>query len=288
MAIDATSTYEQLQKGKDGLYPNLNDAQRKQFADRAQKMITKQGSDERLIYSIAQNHAEGQLVDKMANNTLTQQDINNAQLTGFKGARIRPEFARAATDALSDPFPTDSAPDKYNKLVDEIQSGDMDPMTVKLNVLQARGLTPAEKAHLINAHLKEDTGDGKTSINQLIQQGIKQNKQALMQADKNLKAEVQDRQSLFRKITSRFRDQAKDDDHFAQLQQDYYSKMQNVKDDDERLKLAQDILNHDTLKRNPGIATANAKGTIFMDKTTGAKRRYYPNGFWEPVKTNEQ
>ena len=109
-----------------------------------------------------------------------------------------------------------------------------------------------------------------------------------MQADKNLQAEVKDRQSFLRKITDRFRDQSKDEEHFASLQRDYMSKLQSVKDDKERLNLAQEILNHDTLKRNPGIATANAKGTIFMDKTTGAKRRYYPNGFWEPVKTNEQ
>lgn len=288
MALNATSTYEQLQKGKEGLYPHLNDAQRKQFSDKAQKMIAKEGSDNKLIFSIAQNHAENQLLDSMSKGKLTQQDINNAQLMGINGIRVRPEFAKAATDALDDPFPTESVPDKYNKLINEVQSGDMDPMTLKLNILQARGLTPQEKAHLINAHLREDTQDGKQSVNSLIAQGIRQNKQALMQADKNLKAEITDRQSMFRKITSRFRDQSKDDGHLAQLQQDYFSKLQNVKNDDDRMKLAQEILNHDTLKRNPGIATSNTKGTIYMDKTTGVKRRYFPSGFWEPVKTNEQ
>lgn len=288
LAIDPTHTYEQLQKDKEGLYPYLNDAQRKQFMDRAQKMITKQGADNKLIYGIAQNHAENNIVDQMANNTLTQDYINNAATIGIKGIRPRPEFVKATTQAMEDPFPTDSAPEKYNKLVDQVQDPKADPMTVKLNVLNSRGLSPQEKAHLINAHLREDQEDGKQSINDLIKQGIKQNKQALLQANKNLQAEITDRQGLLRKITDRFRDHAKDDEHLASLQKDYMSKMQNVRDDQERMTLAQSIMNQDTLKRNPGIATSNERGTIFMDKSTGAKRRYYPSGFYEPVKTDEQ
>lgn len=288
MAIDPTHTYEQLQKDKQGLYPYLNDRQRKQFMDRAQKMITKQGADNKLIYGIAQNHAENNILDQMSNNTLTQEYINNAATVGIKGIRPRPEFVKAATQAMEDPFPTESAPEKYNKLVDQIQDPDADPMTVKLNVLNSRGLSPQEKAHLINAHLREDPEDGKQSINDLIKQGIKQNKQALLQANKDLQSEITGRQSFLSKITSRFRDHAQDDAHLASLQKDFMSKSQNVKDDQERLNLAQQIMNQDTLKRNPGIATANEHGTIFMDKTTGAKRRYFPSGFWEPVKTDEQ
>jgi len=223
----------------------------------------------------------------MSSGTLTQQDIDNAQTMGIKDIRIRPAFAKAASEAINDPFPTDSAPDKYNKLIDQIQDPDVDPMTLKLNVLNARGLSMQDKAHLINAHLREDNDDGKKSINDLIQEGIKANKQALLQSNKNLQAEITDRQSLFRKITDRFRDHAQDNAHLSQLQQDYMSKVQNVKDDAERMKLAQEIINHDTLKRNPGIATADSKGTIFIDKTTGSKRKYYPSGFWEPVKNDE-
>lgn len=288
MSIDPTHTYEQLQKNKEGLYPYLNDGQRKQFMDRAEKMITKQGADDKVIYGIAQNHAENNILDQMGNNTLTQQDINNAATVGIKGIRPRPEFVKAATEAMEDPFPTDSAPEKYNKLVNQIQDPDADPMTVKLNVLNSRGISPQEKAHLINAHLREDTEDGKQSINDLIKQGIRQNKQALLQANKDLQSEIAGRQTFLSKITERFRDHAKDDAHLASLQKDYMSKMQNVRDDQERLNLAQSIMNQDTLKRNPGIATSNEHGTIFMDKTTGAKRRYFPSGFWEPVKTDEQ
>lgn len=288
MAIDATHTYEELQKNKEGLYPYLSDGQRKQFMDRAEKMITKQGSDNKMIYGIAQNHAENDILDQMGNNTLTQEYINNAATVGIKGIRPRPEFIKAATQAMEDPFPTDSAPEKYNKLVSEVQDPGVDPMTLKLNVLNSRGLTTQEKAHLINAHLREDPENGKQSVNDLISQGIKQNKQALLQANKDLQAEITSRQSLFSKITSRFRDHAKDDAHLASLQKDYFSKMQNVRDDQERLNLAQAIMNQDTLKRNPGIATSNERGTIFMDRSTGSKRRYFPSGFWEPVKTDEQ
>ncbi len=288
MAISPTRTFEEMQKGKEGLYPYLSDAQRKKFSDTAQKMIKKEGSDNKLIYGIAQNHAENQILDKMSNNTLTQDDINNAQLMGVKGIRIRPEFAKAATEAMQDPFPTESAPEKYNKLIDQIQdtSEPIDPIKLKLDVLSARGLSPQEKSHLINAHIREDPEEGKMSISDMINQGIKQNKQALMQSNKKLQAEQTDRQSFFRKITGMFRDHAKDDDHLASLQKDYMEKVQNVKDDDARLRLAQDIMNKDTLKHNPGIATADPKGTIFMNKVTGEKRRYYPNGFWQLEKTD--
>lgn len=288
IANNPTVAYEHLQKGKDGLYPELSPADRKMYSDRALKQIQREGSDNKLIYNIAQNHAESQLIDKMAQNNLTQSDINNAMTLGIKGIRPRSEFAKSAAQAINDPFPTESVSDKYNTLINQIQDPDMDPITLKMNVLNSRGLSPQEKAHLITAHLREDPEDGKQSINQLINSGIKQNKQALMQADKNLKAELAYRQSMFRKITDRFRDHARDQDHLAKLQKDYMDKLQNTKDDKERLELAQEIMNGDTLKRNPGIATSNAKGTIFIDKTTGSKRRYYPSGFWEPVKTDEQ
>ena len=289
MSIDATHTYENLQKGKDGLYPYLSDGQRKQFMDRAQKQITKEGSDNKLIYGIAQNHAESTLVDKMSAGTLTQDDINNAATMGIKGIRPRPEFIKAATQAMQDPFPTESASDKYNKLVDQIQdtSTPIDPIKLKLDVLGARGLTLEQKAHLINAHLREDPEEGKQSIQQMIAEGIKQNKEKLMSASKALQAEQQDRQSLLRKITGRFREHAQDDDHLARLQQDYMDASQNVKDDNERMQIAQHIMNQDTLKRNPGIATSDPKGTIMLNKITGQKRRYFPSGFWEPVKTDE-
>ena len=289
MAIDPTHTYEQLQKGSEGLYPDLTAAQRKQFADKAQKMIEKQGSDNKLIYGIAQNHAENQLIDKMANNTLTQADISQMATIGSKGIRPRPEFIKAATEAMQDPFPTDSVPDKYNKLVDQIQetSTPVDPIKLKLDVLTSRGLSLEQKAHLINAHLREDPEEGKTSISQMINEGIKQNKEKLMEADKALKAEQTDRQGLLRRITDRFRDHAKDDAHLAQLQQNFMEANQNVKDDKERINLAQEIMNKDTLKRNPGIATSDVKGTVFIDKTTGAKRRYFPSGMWEPIKGTE-
>lgn len=292
MATDPTHTYEQLQKGKEGLYPDLSDKQRKQFTDRAQKMITKEGSDNKLIFGIAQNHAENQIVDKMADKTLTQQYISQMATMGNKGIRPRPEFIKAATEAMQDPFPTESAPEKYNSLIDKIQdtSNPIDPIKLKLDVLGSRGLSMEQKAHLINAHLREDPEEGKQSIDQMIQQGIKQNKEKLMEAEKSLKSEQQDRQGLMRKITGMFRDHAKDDSHLSSLQQDYMEASQNVRDDSERIQLAQSIVNKDTLKNNPGISTADPKGTIFVNKVTGEKRRYFPNGFWQLAKgdNNEQ
>lgn len=288
MAINPTATYENLQKGDKGLYPYLNSKQREGFMKNAQAMITKNGSDNKVIYSMAQNYAEDTLVDKMSNNTLTQSDISQAATIGIKGIRPRPEFIKAATEAMQDPFPTESVPEKYNKLVDEIQDPSADPMKIKLDVLGARGLTPKEKATLITAHLREDTDQGKTSINDMIKQGIKQNKEALMESNKKMQAQIKDRQSFMGKITGMFRDHAKDDDHLASLQKDFMDKNQAVKDDTERMNLAQEIINKDTLKNNPGISTADSKGSVFINKVTGEKRRYFPNGFWQLEKNDDQ
>lgn len=284
MAIDAQATYEHLQKGDEGLYPHVSPSIRKEYADKAQKLIAKQGSDRAVIYDIAQNHAENQLIDKMGAGALTQEDINNAQLIGIKGIKVRPEFAKAATEALNDPFPTDSVPDKYNKLVSEIQDPDKDPITTKLNVLQSRGITPAQKSHLLSAVYRQDPEEGKKNINDLIGAGIQRNRQEILESNNKLQKEIQDRKSLLRNVTGMFRDHAKDDAHLAELQQDYYSKVQTAKDTQDRISLANQIMNKDTLNRNPKISTADAKGTIFMDKSTGVKRKYYPDGHWEPVK----
>lgn len=284
MALDAENTYKQLQKGDEGLYKHVSPAIRKQYADQAEKMIAKQGSENKLIFGIAQNHAENTLIDKMANNTLTQEDINNSQLMGVNGIPPRPEFVKAATEALQDPFPTDPVPEKYNKLVQDVLNPDKDAIETKVEVLQTRGITPAQKAHLLTTAMREDPQEGKKSIDQLIQTGIQNNKQEIMEADVRLKKEQEDRKSFLRGVTGMFRNHAKDDKHLADLQQDYFSKVQKAKDQEEMLGIANSVLNKDTLTRNPKISTADSKGTIFMDKTTGVKRRYYPDGHWEPVK----
>jgi hypothetical protein len=63
---------------------------------------------------------------------------------------------------------------------------------------------------------------------------------------------------------------------------------QNVKDDSQRMQIAQEIMNKDTLKHNPGIATADPKGSVFVNRVTGEKRRYYPNGFWQLEKKDNE
>lgn len=278
MSIDAQATYEHLQKGDEGLYPHVSPSIRKEYADKAQKLIAKQGSDRAVIYDVAQNHAENQLIDMMGQGTLNQETINNAQLIGINGIKVRPQFAKAATDALNEPFPTDSVPDKYNKLVSEIQDPDKDPIDAKMDVLNTRGITPQQKSHLLNSVYRPDDEEGKSNINNLINQGIQKNKQEILEANNKLNKEIKDRKTLFGKIGLMFGDHAKDATHLAELQQDYYSKVAKAKNNDERITAANEIINRDTLNRNPKIAKAQPKGSLFYDKLTNAKVICYPGG----------
>lgn len=284
MSVNAEATYQQLQKGKEGLYPDISESARKQFADKAQKLITKQGAENKLIYGVAQNHAENQLIDALSKDQLTQDMINNAQLMGINGIKIRPEFAKAATEALEDPFPTESDSAKYTKLFDMVTDPNVDPLKVKLDVLKTRGVTPAQKAHLIGAALREDPGEGKQSVDQLIQSGIQKNKQAILEGNRKMQQEVKNKRSFLGSIGEMFADHAKDDEHLAQMQQDFMGNIQKAKSNQDMLDQAKTILNRDTLRRNPKISQADSKGTVYMDKVTGVKRIYYPDGHWEPLK----
>lgn len=284
MSVDAEGTYHELQKGKEGLYPEISQGARKQFIDQAQKQIAKQGIEKNMIFGIAQNHAENTLVDKMGKGVLTQDDINNASLIGVNGVKVRPEFAKAATEALMDPFPTQSNSDKYNNLVAKVMDPDSDPVQTKIDVLSARGLTPQQKSHLISSALREDPIEGKASLDNLIRSGSDNNKNQILEANMALKKEQADRKTFFRGITDRFRDHAKDEKHLADLQQDYFSKVQQAKSNEDRIQIANQIMNNDTLIRNPKVATADKNGSVFMDKVSGGKRIYYPDGHWEPVK----
>lgn len=284
MSIDAEHTYEQLQKGDEGLYKHVSDSIRKQYADKATKQIAKQGAENNHIFAIAQNQAENQMIDRLGAGALTQEDINNAQLMGVNGVKITPQFAKAATEALEDPFPTDSNPDKYNKLVQNVLDPDKNPIETKMEVLRTRGITPSQKAHLLGVAMREDPEEGKQSINNLIQGGVQRNKQDILQANNKLQKEIEERKSFLRNVTKMFRNQSKDDKHLADLQEDYFAKVQKAKNQQDMLDTANGIINRDTLRRNPKISTSDPKGTIFMDRTTGVKRRYYADGHFEPVK----
>lgn len=284
MSINASATYEQLQKGKEGLYPYLNESQRKQFADKAQKMVVKEGSDNKLIYGIAQNHSENTILDKMAKNTLTQDDINNAQLIGVEGIRIRPEFAKAATEALQDPFPTESVNDKYMELFNQVTDPTKDAAEVKLNIMRTRGLSPQQKAHLINGSLRQDeSGDGtKQSIGNLIQSGIKKNKQDILELNRKIQMEVDNKRSLLGKIGSIFSDHAKDDTHLIELQQQLMDKSATVKNQEDLIEASKEILNKDTIKNNPKFSSFPKEGKIMID-SKGNKAKVYPDGSYEAL-----
>lgn len=287
MALDAKGTYQQLQKGKEGLYPAISEKVRKEKADIAQKLIQKQGSENKMIYGIAQNHAENQLIDALGNNQLTQEMISNSQIMGINGIKVRPEFAKAATEALQDPFPEMTSNDKYLKLMDIVTDPDIDPMKAKLDVLKSRGVTPQQKAHLLNAALREDPQEGKQSVDQLIQSGIQKNKQAILEGNRKMQKEVENKRSFLGSIGEMFADHAKDDAHLASMQQDFMANIQKAKSNEDMLNQAKSIINRDALRRNPKISNADPKGTVFQNKLTGEKKIFYPDGHSEPLKNGQ-
>lgn len=283
IALNAESALEHLQKGKDGLYPDISDKFRKEAVDKATKAIAKQGQENNHIFEIAQNQTENQLIDMMGKGALTQDVINDSVIKGINGIRPRPEFVKAATEALQDPFPTDPVPDKYNKLVNDVTDPDSDPIETKLKVLNTRGVTPQQKAHLLNTAMREDPQEGRQSINHLIQDGIQKNKQEIMEASNRVKKEQEDRKSFLRGVTGMFRDHAKDDQHLADLQQDYFNKVQKSKDQDEMMALANDVLNKDRVRLNPKVFTDCPKdGSICMD-AKGNKAKVFPGGRIEEI-----
>lgn len=280
MSIDAEATYQALQKGADGLYPDLSPYERQHFADKAQKLIAKQGAENNMIYAIAQNHTENTLIDRMSQGQLTQEDINNSQLFGVNGIKSRPEFAKAATQALNDPFPKDPAPEKYRKLFDMVTDPDVDASKVKLDILNSRGLTPQQKAHLINASLREDPGQGRQSLNQLIQTGVQKNKQQILELNRQIQDNVDQKRTFLGQINELFKDHAEDDKHLSSLQQKLMTRLNDSNKQETSLEAAQGIMNDDTIARNPGIASSSEKGTLRINKITGEKRIYFPNGKW--------
>lgn len=283
MAINAEHTYQQLQKGSEGLYPDISPKHREQFAKQAEKLISKQGAENNMIYSIAQNHTENVLIDKMAHNTLTQEDVTNSILFGINGVKSTPTFVKAATEALDDPFPTDSAPDKYNKLFDLVTNPDKEPAQVKLDVLRSRGLTPQQKAHLINGSLREDpSGDGTQSIANLVQDGLSKNKQQILELNRKVQNEVEQKRSVLGKIGELFADHAKDDKHLASLQQQLMEKATKVKSTEDLIAESKNILNQDTLRSNPKFSTLPKEGKIMID-AKGNKARVYPDGSFEEI-----
>lgn len=283
ISTNPEATYKQLQKGKEGLFPDISDALRKEFSTLAQKQMQKQGTENNYIAEIAQNHAENQLIDRMASNQLTQEDINNAQLMGINGGKIRPEFAQAATEALMDPFPTESHDEKYTQLFNKVTDPDSDPIKTKLDILKTRGVSAAEKAKLINNTFREDPEEGKKTLAQLINEGVANNKKEIMEKNKQIQKEVESKRSFFGRIGSMFSDHAKDDAHLADLQRQFMDKVGQFKTMNDQLNLAKDIMNKDTLKRNPNISQTSEKGTLQTNKISGKKRIYYPDGHFEPV-----
>ena len=279
MAISATDAYRHLQAGKEGLYPNLTDGQRKSFMDKAQKMIEKEGSDNKLIYSIAQNHTENMMLDKMENNTLTQADISQAATIGNKGITARPEFIKAATEALQDPFPTESVPEKENELYDQIADPDKDAQEVKLNIIRARGVSPSTKAMMINRALREDpsdsTGATHVSISDLIQRGIKNNKEALMQANIDAQKQIDDKRHSIGNIWKGFTDYVGSDiKKMADFKNQFFQQAKGKKTED-LPAVANQITFNDFKKTHPWIAGIPKEGTRRYDGTQWVK--VYPD-----------
>lgn len=283
MSIDAEATYRELQKGAEGLYPELSPSQRKQFADKAQKQIAKQGAENNMIFSIAQNHSENVLIDKMSMNALTQEDINNAQIMGINGIKIRPEFAKAATEALQDPFPGQTNAEVYTQLFEQVTDPEKDAFEVKLNIMRSRGLTPAQKAHLINGAFRKEDGEGsKQSIGELIRTGLQRNKQDILEINHQIEKSVESKRTVLGKIGQIFSNHAKDDAHLADLQQQLMQKSQQLKNNQDLIDLSKNIIKQDVLNDNPKFSSFPKEGKIMID-SQGNKARVYPDGSVEEL-----
>jgi hypothetical protein len=288
-AIDPENTYKQLQKGNEGIYKDVPEGSRQFFMKKLQTQMEKDGMENKHAFAIAQNHTDNLLIDKMAQNKLTVQDVIDARTKGINGIPASMEFSNAALKTLQDPFPTDSTipggGEKYIKLTEMATDPSNDPIDVKTDIMLAQGITPQQKGHLLNSLLRQDPQEGKKSIDDLIQSGIKKNKQDVLEAGNKYKQEIKDRQNWFYSMKEKLTGQAGgDNDRLAKLQQDYFEKEQNAKDMNDRIQIMNGILKQDTLLRNPQVSQTDAKGTLVVNKLDGRRRMQYPDGHWEPVK----
>lgn len=288
IATNAESASHDLQKGEEGPFPDMAPATRQKLFDKAQGLIARQGAENNMIFSIAQNHTDNLLIDQLAHNELTEASINNALMFGINGIPASPAFAKAAKAAINDPFPTTPSAEKYLKVFDLVTDKKVDPIQAKLDVLNARGLTPKEKAHLITTALRSSPGEGKQSLDQLIQTGVKANKDKILELNNQIQNEVSQKRDFLGGIGQMFAQHFRLDDtaydtKLADMQMKFMERLNNNKNNDSMLNIANDLLNEDRVRQKPNLVSKCAKdGSICVD-SSGNKARVFPDGRIEEI-----
>lgn len=274
---------KELQKGDDGIYKDVPDSTRQKFFNEATQMIKKNGAEDKMIFAVAQNRTEGLMLNKFSDNTMTMKDIVDARAGKF-GAPITKEFSQAAIAALQEPFPGESNESTYNALAQEVAST-QDPLATKMKVLQAQGLTPKQKADLLNP-----INESSPNLDKMIKDGITKNRQAILEENLKIQNEMKFKQSQLAKAFRLFNGYDGSDKKVAQMTQDLMNRVSQQKDatkaqaipegQDSALKIAQQMINEDVLKTYPQVSNFPKEGKVVNDKY-GVSIRIYPNGSYD-------
>lgn len=133
--LDAGLALRELQKGKEGIYPDITTEERQDLTKAAEYQIARSERIAKQNIMIARNKNEAAMVDKYWNGTLTNDEVENGLLTGG----ISAGFGNTMMKNLQSPKSIDAKtdPETYMKLVDSILTPGRNPFEVRAELLKA-------------------------------------------------------------------------------------------------------------------------------------------------------
>lgn len=289
LSIDAKATLSELQKGKDGIYKDLNPTQRTKAITSAENMVQKQKKQGKELHMIAQNKAEADLTGRYYQGGLTTDDVIKAQVSG----RISPEFAKSVIKSIESPEAINHNTDTiaYMKLVDDMHDPKSDPKELRQRLLDltAQGkLSNTVANHLYTANMLVNEEGDKTNIASSLAQGKIDARQKAIEDDQRQKDALKKQQSWWKSsvdyIKSWGKSTGKDQKEVASTTQDLFAKANESKTKpSESLDVVKGIINQKNIQANPRLVKNCPKdGSVCMD-AQGNKARVYPDGHHEDI-----
>jgi hypothetical protein len=267
----AEEVARQLEKGKEGLYSDLSDHERMALHDKVTKQIKKEGIENNYIGKIAQNHTDNILLDKMADHTLTMKDIDDARIgAGEFGHPATPEFAKAAQQALEDPIPTGTTNEQRLQAYNIATDTSIDPVKARTEIFKIRGLSAGEKTKIANWGLREDDGGTKRSLNYLVQDGLKKNRQELLERNNQVQEEIKQRRSWLGGVMDFFKQNSSEEDS-AKMFKEFIDQKEKVKTQEEAANVAKGLLKKNIMENHPETMSLDDTPNIVGNFKDGVK-----------------
>ena len=204
MELDPANTAKELQKGKEGLYPELNEPQRTHLLKQAQTMEQRKKAEGVRVTAIARNHLETQMLEQYWSGQMTQQGVAEAVASG----KISQGFANNLLEAMRSPqvakhTKTDAT--EYIRLVDQMLRPDADPGAVKQDLLKAVAdgrISNSVAQRLYTTHMIPTPEGAKESLAGMVRQQAVDKAQQIIMQDEQEQQRLKDKQNWLRSAVS--------------------------------------------------------------------------------------